>query len=794
MAECLEVTNLDKNALATPSRSRSVVKRDYILKKDNYIPSEDNLETPKSSESGVVYTFLVSDQRLDAWIKALKIRYWLDFGATDTYRVEWIDVKDASGLKIVEHIVKVFSTDADETEINLYTITVYLTKRKIMVQGNFRDLWVDQEFKFLAPLVTGLLQGDKLASDVYHELTGSKLSFTVDNLILSDSDDVEAPVLDEDIRDPKDQSQVPENGSVNSVYDFDSDDNRSIDSSFLRGVKKRRSHEGPRSSKKKSKQAKGHKQRKGYKLIESTCIQTEVRDLDERITACENSIRAYEINSVQFTLTQDKQESTADKLQDIKAEIDSFKTSVLRDVSEFKDNVNKQVTNISVSQRDAMSELETVKNELITENKKLASRFTSVSDRLANYEQKFKMFEKESQGKLNERDMKISELTKKCEALKLDLVDIKNKQSRLESLHSYATVSTSPVNEGHERGHEAQDSRIPTVFANTDRVNGHGRDQLNSHNWGDKPWERPSSQAQKAKETQPSAVYNERDYGYDKYFAQRDSPVNKYACDVVVLMDSNRKFVDPGRMFPNKSVNIVTCGNLNSAKKIIEEPRFSDPQTLIIHTGVNDIEEQNITPNDVALKFEEVVARAKSKFPKSQVVISEITPRMDEHAEAVHQVNAKVRVALSGSTNVSLINHDNLDDERCFYDRKHLSRSVGVPQLVKNIKGAVYGARPKQGGLQHYFRHTHQQRWGYTSRRVPSDRAYRRPESMDTNLIQRRETMINSEGNSVGNFRSGSNSNERFRGQNIMQTIAEQMQITNNMLAGLMAGQRQVAV
>ena len=109
--------------------------------------------------------------------------------------------------------------------------------------------------------------------------------------------------------------------------------------------------------------------------------------------------------------------------------------------------------------------------------------------------------------------------------------------------------------------------------------------------------------------------------------------------------------------------------------------------------------------------------------------------------------------------------------------------------MVKNIKGAVYGARPKQGGLQHSFCHTSQQRWGYKSRGVPSDRSYRRPERRDTNLIQARKTMINLEGNSVGNFRSGSVSNERFREQGIMQTIAEQMQITNNMLADLMAGQ-----
>ena len=45
-------------------------------------------------------------------------------------------------------------------------------------------------------------------------------------------------------------------------------------------------------------------------------------------------------------------------------------------------------------------------------------------------------------------------------------------------------MSTSPVNESHKQGHEAQDSRIHTVFANTDRVDGYGRDQLNSNYWG----------------------------------------------------------------------------------------------------------------------------------------------------------------------------------------------------------------------------------------------------------------------------------------------------------------------
>ena len=74
----------------------------------------------------------------------------------------------------------------------------------------------------------------------------------------------------------------------------------------------------------------------------------------------------------------------------------NFKTPILRDVSEFKEKVDKQVTNISVSQRDAMSELETVKNELTAENKNLASRLTRVSDRLVNYKQKFKTLEKES--------------------------------------------------------------------------------------------------------------------------------------------------------------------------------------------------------------------------------------------------------------------------------------------------------------------------------------------------------------------------------------------------------------
>lgn len=62
----------------------------------------------EASAKGAVYLFTIPNQsRLDWWLKALKIRYWVDFGNQDEYRVDWTRKTGPEDSKeIVEFIIQ----------------------------------------------------------------------------------------------------------------------------------------------------------------------------------------------------------------------------------------------------------------------------------------------------------------------------------------------------------------------------------------------------------------------------------------------------------------------------------------------------------------------------------------------------------------------------------------------------------------------------------------------------------------------------------------------------------------
>ena len=87
---------------------------------------------------------------------------------------------------------------------------------------------------------------------------------------------------------------------------------------------------------------------------------------------------------------------------------------------------------------------------------------------------------------------------------------------------------------------------------------------------------------------------------------------------------------------------IISCGNIEKAKQIISDLFFFGAKGIILHFGVNDIEDESIPSDDVAYKISEAANQTKAKFPMSEIFISEITPRMGRHHASVTEVNAYV--------------------------------------------------------------------------------------------------------------------------------------------------------
>ena len=161
-------------------------------------------------------------------------------------------------------------------------------------------------------------------------------------------------------------------------------------------------------------------------------------------------------------------------------------------------------------------------------------------------------------------------------------------------------------------------------------------------------------------------------------------------CDIVLLMDSNRHFIDTNRLFPGKKVLTIPCGSITAAFDIIENSYFKGMDALFIHTGVNDVENDLLDAKTIADHLTKVVLNARKKFPEIKLFLSEVTPRSDSLNEKVLKINSLLKNCLFNISNLKLIIHSNLADQIYFYDDKHFNRYKGIPSLARNLKSCYF--------------------------------------------------------------------------------------------------------
>ena len=57
-------------------------------------------------------------------------------------------------------------------------------------------------------------------------------------------------------------------------------------------------------------------------------------------------------------------------------------------------------------------------------------------------------------------------------------------------------------------------------------------------------------------------------------------------------MDSNRKFLEPQKLFPGHQVTAKRCSTISHAHQLPKKETLGSPQCIIIHTGTNDLHTQ----------------------------------------------------------------------------------------------------------------------------------------------------------------------------------------------------------
>ncbi|ROL53047.1 hypothetical protein DPX16_7989 [Anabarilius grahami] len=150
---------------------------------------------------------------------------------------------------------------------------------------------------------------------------------------------------------------------------------------------------------------------------------------------------------------------------------------------------------------------------------------------------------------------------------------------------------------------------------------------------------------------------------------------------IVLLMDSNGKFVDENKLFPRRNVKKIWCPNTQKALELLCEEQLGSPSHIIIHTGTNDLRARQ---ERVATALINVTEKASSNFPNSKIILSTLLLRSDFHPDTIRHINARVSRDCALKPNVYLAQHPtpNLSS---LYDHVHLHRRA-VPIFTKTLK------------------------------------------------------------------------------------------------------------
>ena len=160
---------------------------------------------------------------------------------------------------------------------------------------------------------------------------------------------------------------------------------------------------------------------------------------------------------------------------------------------------------------------------------------------------------------------------------------------------------------------------------------------------------------------------------------------NSNDVDIIMCIDSNRKFINFRKLWTLKGTKRRRSGNLASVKMAIEREKATNVKYFLISVGTNDIDEKD--PSSILDEYVEIVELLRRKYPAISIIINQLPPRKLRHDDKVQAMNQLLTEMCHGKDFLYLVNQDGLrsDVDRNMYDDKHIHRRA-VYIFAGNIK------------------------------------------------------------------------------------------------------------
>ena len=166
---------------------------------------------------------------------------------------------------------------------------------------------------------------------------------------------------------------------------------------------------------------------------------------------------------------------------------------------------------------------------------------------------------------------------------------------------------------------------------------------------------------------------------------ETESPAN-IADGIILLIDSNGKYIDPDKFTSNKETRQLFCPTIPTVIKTLAESSIGQPSHIIIHVGTNDIERTSLSACQA--NFQHMLEIASQKYPSSKILISSLLKRADDFDVYRSDFNSKLNSLCAQFPNVHIVSNDNIPVDY-LHDNKHLKRRK-IGALVANLKDGVF--------------------------------------------------------------------------------------------------------